>query len=57
MNKGVVRESNFELMLGENWAEMMIFSYEITKKKITYVFYISAIVIGNLFDYDSSFIV
>ena len=42
-------KSNFEIMLGENWAELMIFSYEITKKKITYVFYISAIIIGNLF--------
>jgi hypothetical protein len=36
-------------MLGENWAEMMVFSYKITKKKITYVFYISAIISGNIF--------
>ena len=42
-------KSNFELMLGENWAEMMLFSYEITGEKLTYLFYISAILIGNLF--------
>ena len=42
-------KNNFELMLGENWGEKMILAYKLSNNKITFLFYISSIIIGNLF--------
>ena len=42
-------KNNFELMMGEDWAERMILSYRMNGNELTYVFYIASIIIGNLF--------
>ena len=42
-------KNNFELMMGEDWAERMILSYRMNNNELTYVFYITSIIIGNLF--------
>ena len=40
----------FEIMMGENWTEIMYFSNKIKKRTILhYLFFISAFLIGNLF--------